>query len=152
MNYGSTGHQSSSSTNTSKTAATSPSTSPNNVCQIVVKGSSFPPANGTYTKVGQTFKGAPVYRKGSYVIYRFSTSMGPNNWYISVWNGNVSSIGTVSSRYYGSPNNADSMTPPTNGWEVLIGTGPAPKLQLVTANNDADSEGAQKVNACGNVE
>ena len=96
--------------------------------------------NGTYTKVvGQTFDGAPVYGKGDCVIYRDSRSMG---WYIQ---SNFGGIGNLSP-YYGSPNNADSMTPPTNGWVVLYGGArPAPKLRIATTNNDVDSEGAQKV-------
>lgn len=74
--------------------------------------------NGTYTKVdGQMRDGAPLYSKvgKEFVIYRDSRSMGPYNWYISYWDGNVRSIDKYMDRY-GSPNNADSMTPPTNGW------------------------------------
>jgi len=73
--------------------------------------------------------------------------MGPNNWYISHWDGDVShwddAIGQAWLQYYGSPNNADSMNPPTNGWVALDDwVRPAPKLNLVAASNSANSEGA----------
>jgi len=126
------------------------STSVNNVNQVIVEGCGMSYFNGTYTKViGQTSDGAPVYSQGRMcVIYRDSMSMEPNSWYISNWNGNISDISDSEKAYYGSPNNADSMTPPTNGWVVLLngyGLNPAPNLQLATANNNANSEGAQKV-------
>jgi len=104
---------------------------------IVVEGCGISVVNGKYTKlVGQMFDGAPVYSKRSssknYIIYRHSISMGPNNWFISHWNGNISTIGKASLKYYGSPNNADSKTPPTNGWVVIEGYNPVPRCQLVT--------------------
>ena len=129
----------------------SQSTSSNNVKadQVIVEDCGLSEFNGTYTKViGHMYDGAPVYSKGKgCVIYCDSKSMGNNNWFISCWDGNVNNIGKYS-HCYGSPNNADSMTPPTNGWVVLLngyGLNPAPNLQLATANNDANSEGAQKV-------
>ena len=99
------------------------------------------------------YDGAPVYSKGKgYVIYRHSMSMGPNNWFISVWYGDVNSIGN-SLQYYGSPNNADSMIPPTDGWMVYsYGVRPAPNLRLVTVNNDDSIPNHIMVSACGNVE
>jgi len=129
--------------------------SSDNINQVILEGIYFRSGssklNGTYTKiVGQMFNGAPVYTKrvGSglvinYVIYRDSASMESNNWYISHWNGNISDIGDRDRAYYRSPNNADSMTPPTNGWVVLqYGYSLAPKLRIVSANNDTNSEGA----------
>jgi len=128
-------------------AAIGQSTSSNNVDQVIVEGCGNFHFDGTYTKiVGKMCNGAPVYGKEDYdYIYRDSTSMGPSNWFIGYWDGNVSS---KYNKYYGSPNNADSMTPPTNGWAVLneYGVSPAPKLRIVTANNDVNSEGAQMVN------
>jgi len=119
----------------STTAAAGQSTSSNDVNQVIVEGSGDSVVNGTYTKVvGQTHDGAPIYSKGQYmesiIIYRDSRSMRSNNWYISYWNMDVSSIDKYANRY-GSPNNADSMTPPTDGWVTLSdGVSPAPKLRL----------------------
>jgi len=132
----------------STTAVTGQSTSVNNVNQVIVEGGGVSMVNGTYTKVvGQMYDGAPVYAEGHRIIYRNSTSMGPCNWFIGYWNGfnSISAIGKVSP-HYGSTRNADSVTPPTNGWMPLNGwLSPAPKVRIVTANNDANSEGAQKV-------
>ena len=88
--------------------------------QVIVEGCGKSNHNGMYTKiVGQMYNGAPVYSKGKgYVIYRDSMSMGPNSWFISNWDGNISSIGKCDIGY-GSPNNDDSMTPPKSGWVVL---------------------------------
>ena len=118
------------------------------VNQVIMEGCGVSNVNGTYTKiVGQMYDGAPVYSKMSYVIYRDSMSMGNNNWFIGYWDEkNVSSIDKRYKRYV-SPNNADSKTPPTNGWVALLpdGNSSAPKLRLVTANNDANSGGVHEV-------
>jgi len=140
-------HEALGSGNATSSTAARQSTSVNNVNQVIVEGCGLSVLNGIYTKaVRQTFDGAPVpllfagapvYRKGVYVIYRDSMSMGPCNWFIGGCDGFFSKIGKHNP-YYGSPNNADSMTPPTNGWVVINnGSDPAPKLRLVTANNDA---------------
>ena len=126
--------------------AVSQSTSSNNVNQVIVEGSGDSLVNGTYTEeVGQVHKGAPLYSQGNHVIYRDSRSMGTYNWFIGYWYGSVSTIHAHNIQYC-SPNNADSMTPPTNGWVALeLGDNPAPKLRLVAANNDTNSEDAQEV-------
>lgn len=128
--------------------------SSDNINQVILEGvyyrSGSSKLNGMYTKiVGQMYNGAPVYTKrvGSglvnYVIYRDSASIESNNWYISNWNGNISDLGDSDKHIYGSPNNADSMIPPTNGWVVLQYLySPSPKLRLVSANNDTNSKGA----------
>jgi len=116
--------------------------------QVIVEGWANSNCNGTYTKiVGQTHDGAPVYcnSKGK-VIYRNSMIMGPNNWFISDWNGSDSSI--EGCHYCGSPNYADNMTPPTSGWVDLnpITMGVLvqhPKLRLVAANIEANSGSRQ---------
>lgn len=126
--------------------------SSDNINQVILEGiyyrSGSSKLNGTYTKiVGHMCNGAPVYKRVhglvNYVIYRDSPIMECNNWFISHWNGNISDIGDSDKAYYGSPNNADSMTPPTNGWVVLQYLySPSPKLRIVSANNDTNSEGA----------
>ena len=78
-----------------------------------------------------------------YVLYRNSMIMGPNNWYIAYWNGSDSSMCWFRQNvkfYYGSPNKA--YTPPTNGWVVLNGHNPAPKLCLLTAQIKVNTEEA----------
>lgn len=118
----------------STTAAVSQSsTHSNTVNQVIVENCGNSYSSGTYIKiVGQTYEGALVYSNGDYVIYRDIRSMGNNNWYVGYWNGKYSRIGKYSP-YYGSPNNAESMSPPTNGWVTLRGGfSPAPKLRLVT--------------------
>jgi len=111
--------------------------------QVIVEGWGRPGVNGTYTKlVGHTYKGAPVYSKGDYVIYRYSTSMRPNSWYIGRWNVlNGTPDDFLRYSYYGSLDFTDSMSPPTNGWAALqFGFGgPAPKLRLATAINVANA-------------
>ena len=117
----------------STAAAFSQSTSSNYVNQVIVDGSGDSLVNGTYTKeVGQMYRGAPVYSKGrECVIYRDLRSMGNNNWFISVRYGNVIVIDVGgNNERYGSPNNADSMTPPTNGWVTIHGASPAPKVRF----------------------
>jgi len=126
--------------------------SSDNINQVILEGIYFRSGssklNGTYTKIaGQMYNGAPVYNRVhglvKYVIYRDSASIESNNWYISNCNGNISDIGDSDKHIYGSPNNADSMTPPTNGWVVLqYMYSRAPKLRIVSANNDTNSEGA----------
>jgi len=120
------------------TASATASKSTSDVDRVIAEGCGISGVNGTYTKlVGQMYNGAPVYINRVYAIYRNSMSMGPNSWFISVWHGNGNTIGENNNdRRYGSPNNANSMTPPINGWVSLDGDGwlgnPAPKLRLVT--------------------
>jgi len=112
---------------TANTKAAARQSTTSNVNQIFLEGC----GTSTYTKVvGQIYNGVPVYSNGDYVIYRDPTSLGPDNWFISVWHGDVNTIGKNNNDLrYGSPNNADSMTPPTNGWVQLNDwDGPAPSL------------------------
>lgn len=105
------------------------SISSNNVNRVIVQGCGVSDVNGTYLKVvGQGYKGAPVYSQGNYAIHRDLMSKGPNSWYIGYCGKNVSSLGKYSN-CYGSPNNADSINPPTDGWVALNDwVNPAPKL------------------------
>ena len=126
---------------TGSSAASTASQSTSDVNQVIVEGCGLSGVNGTFTKlVGQMYNGAPVYINRVYAMYRNSLSMGPNSWFISVLHGNVSTIGGNDNDRYGSPNNADSMTPPTNGWVPLNDwDGPAPRCQLLNTretNND----------------
>jgi len=126
------------------------------VNQVIAEGCGMDGVNGVYTKiVGQMYKGAPMYSKrststsGNKIMYRDSTRMENINWYISHWDGNTNSISQASLRYYGSPKNADSMTPPTNGWAVIDGFNPVPRCQLVVSWLPLPLPSPQPIKKCG---
>ena len=124
--------------------------SSNNINQVVVEGCGLSDVNGTYNKVpGVMYKDAPVYSKKvlhirsivsdektvEYVIYRNSMSFSPNNWFISGWKGLVTDVDSSPNNLslYGSPQNADCLAPPVNGWKVTYGQHPPPKISTSSA-------------------
>ena len=158
MNDGTTGHQESTNNNKEalgSSAASTASQSTSDVDQVIVEGCGVFKDNGMYTKVAYKNR-APVYSKrvvcsnGNTIIYRDSNSMGPNNWFIGYCSGNVISFSEYN-RCYGSPNNTDSVIPPTNGWEPLNDcVGPAPSCRILyTKETVTPPNPLKKCGKCG---
>ena len=118
----------------------------NNECttpqaEITVQDCGKSNVNGSYKRVTElTYNEAPVFSKSGqyqgvdYVIYR---RLGVG-WTIGSWDWDVNSLASSKCVWYSSQDNG--VLPPTNGWVVVGGISPAPKLKHLVQEEKSNTK------------
>ena len=126
------------------TPAASSSSISNNVTRVVVEGCGISVVNGTYTQVVELLNdGAPSFwKKGwwggklcKHAIYRRKFN-NTNIWVFGYLDDEGG--GRSMKRLYTSRVNANSLTPPEDGWDAFVGNGgvyPPPKCRMIYDND-----------------